>query len=146
MRKYTSPITLLLFVVIVALLQTSTVLSFSSPASISLQSKHIICPSSSSTSFHAQQQQCISININKRTNSSSSRLYMSDVSGEAAAAVPEKKGILQKVCHTYISNCYFLFLLHYSSMIYHSLTHLVANFCSIHSSSLKSHQHPNVKS
>ena len=145
MRKYTSPITLLLFVVIAALLQTTAVLSFSSPASISLQSKHIICPSSSSTSFHAQHQQCINIHNNsKRKNSS--RLYMSDVSGEAAAAVPEKKGILQKVCHTYISNCYFLFLLHYSSMIYHSLTHLVANFCSIHSSSLKSHQHPNVKS
>ena len=145
MRKYTSPITLLLFVVIVALLQTTAVLSFSSPASISLQSKHIICPSSSSTSFHAQQQQCINIHNNSKKKSSS-RLYMSDVSGEAAAAVPEKKGILQKVCHTYISNCYFLFLLHYFSMIYHSLTHLVANFCSIHSSNRKSHQHPNVKS
>ena len=120
MRKYTSPITLLLFVVIAALLQTTAVLSFSSPASISLQSKHIICPSSSSTSFHAQHQQCINIHNNSKKKNSS-RLYMSDVSGEAAAAVPEKKGILQKVCHTYISNSYFLFLLQYS-LSYH-LTH-----------------------
>lgn len=103
MRKYTSPITLLMLVVIVALLQTTSVLGFSSPAS-SLQSKHIICPSSPSSSFHTQQQQCIKKKMNN------SRLYMSDGVGESAAAVPEKKGILQKVRHTSIYLSYFFVL------------------------------------
>ena len=142
MRKYTSPITLLLFAVIVALLQTTAVFSFSSPASVSLQSKHIICPSSSS--FHTQQQQCINININKRTNSSSSRLYMSDGVGEsAAAAVSEKKGILQKVRHTSIE----LLFVSIAILLQCISSHLhILQFCCIFSSNRKSHQHPNVKS
>lgn len=88
--KNSGPITSCLLLSI-SLLQT---VSGFSPTG--LQSKHIICPSSSAFSTSSASPQCtIDTNIfSKKSssfNSSSSRLYMSD------AAVPEKKGFVEKV-------------------------------------------------
>ena len=89
--KNSGPITSCLLLSI-ALLQT---VSGFSPTG--LQSKHIICPSSSAFSTSSASPQCtIDTNIFSKKSSSfnsnsSSRLYMSD------AAIPEKKGFVEKV-------------------------------------------------
>jgi len=81
------------YLLLVALL-LNVVSSFSPTG---LQSKHIICPSSVSSAFSSTSSvsQCSSNSIIDDISKSTSRLYMSD--GEAAAALPEKKGFLDKL-------------------------------------------------
>ncbi len=76
-----------------------------------LQSKHIICPSPSSfaTSTTSTFQPLV-CKQNIKNNDISTRLYMSE--GSEAAAVPPKKGFLEKVCGTRTPNLLY-FIVHH---------------------------------